>query len=381
VVKLQHSHSLFLTEITIFVYHQKELMHKPGRLHILIVIGFLLIPLINAFGAIVVDPGNPQTICKADSVTLGGSPTASGGTAPYTYTWSPSAGLNNPNEANPHAFVSGTTTFTVTVQDALGSSASASVTIFLDNVGTISAGRDTTICPYLDSAAIGAITNPNNLTYTWAPSYSVNCPTCAFTYAKPPITTTYTLSGSDGLCNSTSTVTVSVKPEAISVTSPVTINIGQSVVLNATGFASNYQWTPNANATNLNSETPEVSPQSTTTYTITGKTADGCYAMDTITVNVLTQDTLLYIYNTFTPNGDGINDTWYIGNINFFPNNEVLVYNRYGRQIYQAYGYANQWDGTVLGTKIPDATYYYIVTTGTGQKYEGTVTIIRYPQN
>jgi len=330
-----------------------------------------------ATAQMVINPGVPQTVCPDDSITLGGSPLVTGGTPPYVVGWAPIAGLNNPADWNPDWYATVTTTFTVTVVDFLGNRQTDSVIITVDNISLISAGSPATICPYLDSATIGSPSNPPADIYSWNPATGLNCPSCPTTIAKPNVTTTYTLTASDGTCTAHSTVTITVLPPPIvSTISPVTIDRGQSTTLNVTGLTGNYQWVPTNTLTNFNSPDPEASPSVTTTYTVFGTTASGCYGIDSVVVDV-TNDSNLFFYNTFTPNGDGINDTWYIGNIDLFPNNEVIVFNRYGKEIYTANGYLNQWNGTVDGTNVPDATYYYIVYTGTGQSYKGSVTIIR----
>jgi hypothetical protein len=62
-------------------------------------------------------------------VAIGGSPTASGGSGPYSYSWSPTAGLSDPTAANPLATITGMTTYTVTVMDANGCTGTDSVVL------------------------------------------------------------------------------------------------------------------------------------------------------------------------------------------------------------------------------------------------------------
>lgn len=333
----------------------------------------------TTYAQLTANAGSPKTVCAGDSVTLGGSPTATGGTPPYTYQWTPGATINNPASANPRAQVNATTMFQLTVIDANNTRAFDSVLMTVDNVNTVTAGPNVSICYYDDSATIGLPSNPAADTYLWTPPTGLSCTTCPTTVAKPTSTTTYTLTANDGTCSNTSTVTVTVlPPPVVTATSPITIHRGESVTLGVNGLVSNFVWTPNSTLTNANTATPTATPPVTTTYTVIGRDANGCIGFDTVTVDVI-NDSLLIFYNTFTPNGDGINDTWYIGNIDLFPNNEVVVYNRYGKQVYRANGYLNQWNGTSLGTNLPDATYYYIVYTGTGLTYKGSVTIIRQP--
>jgi gliding motility-associated-like protein len=83
------------------------------------------------------------------------------------------------------------------------------------------------------------------------------------------------------------------------------------------------------------------------------------------------------IYNAFSPNGDGINDTWIIQGITRFPDNKVQVFNRWGNLIYEETGYDNTskvWNGEsskgiVFGdNEAPDGAYYYVVELGDGSE-------------
>ncbi len=86
----------------------------------------------------------------------------------------------------------------------------------------------------------------------------------------------------------------------------------------------------------------------------------------------------LVIYNTFTPNEDGINDVFYIENIEDYPENKIDIYNRNGNVVYSSSGYSNNWDGKYYGNDLPAATYYYILNLGDGSKeIKGDLTIIR----
>ncbi|SKB44628.1 BspA family leucine-rich repeat surface protein [Maribacter arcticus] len=69
----------------------------------------------------------------------------------------------------------------------------------------------------------------------------------------------------------------------------------------------------------------------------------------------------LNVSQAFTPNGDGINDTWTIFNIENYPNSIVRVFNSWGKEVYSAKNYQNTWDGHYkdLGAQLPDAGSYY----------------------
>uniref|UniRef100_UPI003D6559FC T9SS type B sorting domain-containing protein n=1 Tax=Psychroserpens mesophilus TaxID=325473 RepID=UPI003D6559FC len=83
----------------------------------------------------------------------------------------------------------------------------------------------------------------------------------------------------------------------------------------------------------------------------------------------------LTIYNEFSPNGDGVNETFVIDCIETFPNNTLEVYNRWGNIVYSTRGYKNDWEGTSNGrvvldgsNQLPVGTYYYVIDLGDGSE-------------
>ncbi|MFW6227745.1 MAG: gliding motility-associated C-terminal domain-containing protein, partial [Bacteroidota bacterium] len=84
------------------------------------------------------------------------------------------------------------------------------------------------------------------------------------------------------------------------------------------------------------------------------------------------------IPNSFTPNGDGYNDTWVIRNAYLFPECTVHVFNQWGNIIYESTGYSKPWNGKYQGSIVPSGTYYYIFrTTPESPERTGTLTILK----
>ncbi|MFD2874394.1 gliding motility-associated C-terminal domain-containing protein [Mucilaginibacter ximonensis] len=85
------------------------------------------------------------------------------------------------------------------------------------------------------------------------------------------------------------------------------------------------------------------------------------------------------IPNTFTPNGDGINDLWDIKYLKNYPNCTVKIYNRNGEQLYYSHGYGHPWNGTYNNQPLPFGSYYYVISLGndTGSKLSGYVAIVK----
>ena len=81
-----------------------------------------------------------------------------------------------------------------------------------------------------------------------------------------------------------------------------------------------------------------------------------------------------------TPNGDGVNDEWFIDAIGYseFRNNSVQIINRWGQEVFSASPYNNNWRGqNNNGNDLPDGTYFYVVDLGNGSVSEGFVIINR----
>ena len=80
----------------------------------------------------------------------------------------------------------------------------------------------------------------------------------------------------------------------------------------------------------------------------------------------------------FTPNGDGVNDTWDIDNIDLYPEVEINVFNQWGNKVFESTGYFEPWDGTYNGNPLPAATYYYTLDLKNGDApYSGSITILK----
>lgn len=134
-----------------------------------------------------------------------------------------------------------------------------------------------------------------------------------------------------------------------------------------TGLTS-YTWNGQSGTNTFTSDHPQ-------TVTLTVTDANGCQATQEIQVNDECPD--VKIPNAFTPNGDGINDTWDIIGLEYDQTVTVRIFTRYGQQVFQSKGYGTPWNGEYQGKRLPVGAYYYIINTKNGtQTYSGEVTII-----
>jgi gliding motility-associated-like protein len=79
----------------------------------------------------------------------------------------------------------------------------------------------------------------------------------------------------------------------------------------------------------------------------------GC-DMATVYVDVRCDEVL--VFNGFSPNDDGVNETFFIDGLENFPENNLCIFNRWGNQVYLVDNYQNDWDGTWDGKPLPDGT-------------------------
>lgn len=138
-----------------------------------------------------------------------------------------------------------------------------------------------------------------------------------------------------------------------------------------------YEWEENEfGLSNLTIANPNTTPDSSTHYVVQIEDINGCLATDSIVVSVIENPTEFFkLINVITPNGDGENDLLAFENLEKFPVNKIVIFNRWGSQVYSQVQYTNDWDGTYEGKKLPTGTYYYILTIN-DQKLKSALTIL-----
>lgn len=321
--------------------------------------------------------GNDFTLCPNVSGQLNAA--ISGGQAPYNYHWEPAGFCTNANSVSTTINITSNTNFTLTVIDASQDTCTDVVAVYVDDIRFFGAGPDQWRCFFLGTnVTIGDADNyQGNYTYSWQPTSDLSDPTAPKPLATPSVTTTFTVSITSPACGTiVDSVTVKVNVINADAGPAITIDEGQTVTMQGSGGAI-YYWAPEGIVKYGNTANPDVNPVTTTTFTMVAIDEYGCEGYDTVTVFVRPYDGLFF-YNTFSPNNDGSNDTWMIGNIHKYPENKLEIFNRYGQLIYKRFGYMGEWNGTYLGEELPSGTYYYYLDTGDGKDvYKGSVTIIR----
>ena len=156
-----------------------------------------------------------------------------------------------------------------------------------------------------------------------------------------------------------------------------TIHEGETIILQGISSGDTYFWEPHiTDSTNIK---PAVSPHYNTTYTLVSN-YKGCTISKDVHVKVLKHK--FEAVTSFTPNGDGINDTWLVPYLEDYPNCELKIYSRWGQPVYETTGYTYKkaWDGTYNGSVVDEGVYFYIIhlrDSFNNGPIQGTVTVIR----
>jgi gliding motility-associated-like protein len=160
---------------------------------------------------------------------------------------------------------------------------------------------------------------------------------------------------------------------------------GQSLQLNSDYFGTsyNYSWTPSQGLSNPYIYNPTAEPKTTTTYYVTVSDQYGCTWMGSITIyvsDVICDEPYIFVPNSFSPNGDGVNDKIYVRSSVIYEV-DFRIYNRWGELVFQTNDLTNGWDGYYKGNlSEPGVFVYYLDVICYNKeifKKKGNITLIR----
>ncbi len=232
---------------------------------------------VNPNPALIVSAGADRMECAGAVVTLGGNPTAVGGTMPYTYSWSPIAGLNSSIIANPTFVIRQNQQFILTVTDARGCVKQDTVNISMHPELKVNAGSDKVICMNARDTLGGkpsALGGFPPYEYQWIPATGLSSATIANPIITNPQTRNYVLQVTDAAgCIKRDTIEITallaIKPTIRIVRGNVTLCEGDSIILEAMGDLASFRWKDG-------STRKSIIIRSADTVFVEGKTASGC---------------------------------------------------------------------------------------------------------
>jgi gliding motility-associated-like protein len=231
------------------------------------------------------------------------------------------------------------------------------------------------------------------IAYQWTPSSSLTNPAIANPIANPDTTTTYTVTITSvnaigDTCHKNLTTQIKVFDPSLYFISAIadkdTIYKGESTILHAlTDTTLTVRWSSPSGFVSPNNFNQPVSPEQTTTYTVTLVGANGCEKSAMVSIFIKSKDcdpANIFVPNTFTPNGDGKND------ILFVRGNEIeelyfAVYNRWGQMVFETNTITKGWDGNYNNMKTDPAVFAWYIRAkcynGSAIEKKGNVTLIR----
>ena len=305
-----------------------------------------------------VNAGNDTTICLGGTATL----TATGGS---TYNWIAPAGLACPTCQTIVDQPTVNTTYVVQGITAFGCVAQDTVVVTVNQPVTITVSPDDSLCIGQSRQLIATGAS----VYNWTPTTGLSNPNIANPMASPTTTTTYQVIGSDnkfcffdtGFVKVTvfNYPTINAGPDAV-------INVGSSYQIGASGSPDivSLNWLPVTGLSCTTCYSPIATPNSTTTYVATVVNNGNCVAADSIKITVICNNANFFVPNTFSPNGDGVNDVFYVRGkgLNIVPS--LTIFNRWGQIVFQKKDFSPNdpsagWDGTFNGQKAPVDVYVY----------------------
>jgi gliding motility-associated-like protein len=188
----------------------------------------------------------------------------------------------------------------------------------------------------------------------------------------------------DFVMSAPKTVAISTLPSTASITDNSTLCEGLSYSVTSVTGATTYRWTVPTGYTIVSGEgTTSIKVKrdnntATGNVTVTPSNALGCSGSTTsLAINTTILNGDLNFPKAFSPNNDGNNDTWVIANLEKYAENEVVIFNRYGSEVYKKKNYQNDWTGNGLS----QGTYFYKVRVkfcdGVTKEFTGYTSIFR----
>jgi len=341
-----------------------------------------------------VNAGPDTTICLGTPLQLNASGAAT------TYNWLPpvnGSSLSCLNCSNPIADpIPSSTYFVVNGTSPQGCQAKDTIQVTVNTPVTVTVSGPDSVCLGQSAQLIAT----GAAIYNWTPAQGLNNPNIANPSAKPDasqigtapsVIINYQVTGYDSkkCFSDTKSVNITAFNYPVLTLGPnVTINVGNSYQINGTGSNNivSLNWTPSNTLSCSSCLTPLAKPTKTTNYVLTAVNDGGCVTTDSIRVQVICNGSNFFVPNTFSPNGDGVNDHFVINGVGLNVIPSITIYNRWGQIVFQKSNFApntvaDAWDGTFNGQPAPADVYVYTIQilcdNATLIPYHGNVTLIR----
>ncbi|MGV3658212.1 MAG: PKD domain-containing protein [Chitinophagaceae bacterium] len=320
-------------------------------------------------------------ICRGDTITLRAHDGA-------TYAWTSNSTLPQRNMPVINVSPVQNAFYKVKVTTAAGCAAEDSLTVTVSQPFDVAVKpNDITVCagtivPLQAEGAVG---------YQWLPADGLSNGSAANPLARPAQTTTYQVVGygADQCFTDTADVRISIVPlPEVSAGNDTTVQVGSVVTLRAitSPDVTKVLWSPAEYLSCTDCKTPLSALREPMEYTVSVSNSFGCVATDTVKVHLQCANSVVFIPNTFTPNGDGVNDVFYPRGVGIKSVRYFRIFDRWGELIFEKGSFPiddkrSGWDGTFRGKPLPTGVFVYttemICDNGEVFTLKGSIMIVR----
>lgn len=303
------------------------------------------------------------------SMTVQGS----GGTAPYSYDWSPftstSGTLNN----------LGAGYYTATVSDANSCLVSITDTVLISNGPQLNETIAPSSC-MSNTGVVSVVISGGTPPYTlsWIPNLG-NTP--SLTGLGPNDTLTIFVTDAND-CGATETYVIASLNdlEITSWASSTSILEGETIILNANG-GQYYDWTPSQDLSCPSCSSTSAAPDITTQYIVTSTLDNGCTDQDTLLITVTQVCGDVFVPTIFSPTASASADQTICVYGNCVAECLLVIYNRWGEVVFETTDQQQCWDGTFRGVALPSDVFAYklqvTLQDGTSVVRSGNINLLR----
>ena len=329
----------------------------------------------------------PNIYAGKDTFVCRGTPMQLQPSGAVQYTWTATPDISCTQCTSPLINPANNTAYVVTGVSDHGCVKSDTINVRVRQPFTMQVQRGDTICvgEQIRLQATGADQ------YLWTPAAGLDNTKTASPKAAPVTTTVYTVVGSDNdhCFTDTGHVKVEVYPiPQIFAGNDTTVNTGNTIQLTPTYSkdVSSINWTPASGLSCTNCPSPVAQVKGSVTYRVTASNQGGCTASDDITITSICNGDNYFIPNTFSPNGDGVNDVFLVRGKGVYNVHSLRIFNRWGQLVFEKRNFmandpAAGWDGKINGKVADMDVYVYIVDIICDNSnivpYKGNVALIR----
>ncbi|MCX8080245.1 MAG: gliding motility-associated C-terminal domain-containing protein [Bacteroidia bacterium] len=289
-------------------------------------------------------------ICSGMTVQL----SASGG---HAYSWQPANLLNNPNLSSPTASPQTNTNFTVTVHNILGTySCSTTKEVHVEVIpkAEIIGPNSYTIC----RGSHVLMNVGGSQFYFWNPTTSLSSPTIPNPICNSSVSMIYTVTGNNaGICYAQKQITVTVhnKPE-VNAGPDLVYNLNEPMYLYGSGQGT-LTWKTDPSIYCLPCPTTQIFTENSKCFVLEAVNEFNCRNQDEVCVDI-TKEYEIYIPNSFSPNGDGVNDEFFVKG-NGILEIDFMIFDRWGKLIFRTKNFGEPWNGEFEGKPCKQDVYVY----------------------